>query len=270
MSLMLSRKTRRGDTLIEVMVAIAVLALVTIVTVSMMQSGITAAERSLELTTARNELNAQAEALRFVHSSYVAELALPPCESSSSERCQAFAGLWDEIVGSTISATEFRDRHLEFPATDCANVYGQYSGGNIITDGSNSLLSGLKAFVINTRKLGASNQSGSQNSQAIADSFVPVGSTFTAPDLSARILYTDNTHVEDTDENEGKIKSLTEYTRIAAVQGLWVIGVRSDQKTNGQSDYFDFHIETCWNSSGSKTPSSLDAVIRLYNPAARN
>lgn len=259
-------KARRGDTLIEVMVAIAILALVTIVTVSMMQSGITAAERSLELTTARNELNAQIEALRFVHSSYVAELALPTCTATSEERCQAFKELWEKIVGRTIPAAEFRDRQLEFPASNCDNVYGSYGAGGINPDKSNSLLTNLHAFVINTRKLGASNANGAQSAQLISQSLVPVNTTFEAPILNARILYT---NASGQGEAEGQMNNLTEYTKIAAVQGIWVIGVKSDQKTGTEPDYFDFHVETCWNSSGSNTPSSLDAVLRLYNPAAR-
>lgn len=57
---------KRGDTIIEVMFAFAIFTMVAIVTVSMMNLGLATSERSLELVTARNELNAQAEALRFV------------------------------------------------------------------------------------------------------------------------------------------------------------------------------------------------------------
>ena len=71
---------KRGDTIIEVMFAFAIFTMVAIVTVSMMNLGLATSERSLELVTARNELNAQAEALRFVHSSYISELTLPSCD----------------------------------------------------------------------------------------------------------------------------------------------------------------------------------------------
>ena len=83
--------TRRGDTLIEVMFAIAVFSMVAVISISMMNAGVASGERSLELVTARNELNAQAEILRFIHSSYVSELTLPKCTNeliSKGEKCQ--------------------------------------------------------------------------------------------------------------------------------------------------------------------------------------
>ena len=96
----LSTKVKRGDTVIEVMFAFAVFALVAILSIAMMNSGVATSERSLELVVARNELNAQAEALRFIHSSYVSELTLPTCNEVTSvdDKCQQFSDLWTKII----------------------------------------------------------------------------------------------------------------------------------------------------------------------------
>ena len=74
--------TRRGDTLIEVMLSISIFAVVALLTINLMNGGINTAQRTLEVAMARNEIDAQAEALRFIHHSYVAERQMNSDESS--------------------------------------------------------------------------------------------------------------------------------------------------------------------------------------------
>jgi len=249
--------TKRGDTLIEVMIAMAILAVVTIVTITMMNSGLNVAERSLELTTARNELNAQAEALRFIHSSYISEINLLECNNlvaGGEVRCQAFKKVWEEITNRSISYNQ--DRSIQLPTTNCEqDVYG---------NGKRALIND-KAFIINTRLLQASNTSSGVSVRSIIEASSPGSNVdlgiFQMPDLNARILYSNN----------AKLTELDKYTDLIAAQGIWVVGVKSQESgANGEPLYYDFHIETCWNNAGNNTPSSLDAVIRLYNPAARS
>ncbi len=71
---MLKRQTRsseRGDTIIEVLFAITVFSLVVVSGLSLMNQGTAASQRSLELTLVRQEVDSQAEVLRFMHDSYV-------------------------------------------------------------------------------------------------------------------------------------------------------------------------------------------------------
>ena len=63
---------QRGDTLIEVMFAITVFSFVVVGALSLMNQGSSAAQRSLEITLVRQEMDAQAEALRFMHGAYTA------------------------------------------------------------------------------------------------------------------------------------------------------------------------------------------------------
>ena len=65
------RGTQRGDTIIEVIFAIVIFAFIAITSITIMNQGIATGERALEITLVRQQINAQAEALRFVHSSSV-------------------------------------------------------------------------------------------------------------------------------------------------------------------------------------------------------
>ena len=62
--------TRRGDTIIEVLFGTAIFSLVAVSAISLMNNGLATAESTLELTMARNEISAQAEAIRFIHNTY--------------------------------------------------------------------------------------------------------------------------------------------------------------------------------------------------------
>lgn len=62
----------RGDTIIEVMFAITIFSLVVVSGLAIMNQGAYTAQRSLEISLVRSQIDAQAEALRFLNSSYIA------------------------------------------------------------------------------------------------------------------------------------------------------------------------------------------------------
>ena len=66
-------KTQKGDTLVEVLLAMAVFAVVMMIGLSAMNNGMSRALASLQLTMARNTMDSQAEALRFANAAYVSE-----------------------------------------------------------------------------------------------------------------------------------------------------------------------------------------------------
>lgn len=68
---MLSIKRKDGDTLIEVLFAIAVFSFVVVASLALMNQGTAASQRALEVTLVRQQIDAQAETLRFMHDSYV-------------------------------------------------------------------------------------------------------------------------------------------------------------------------------------------------------
>jgi len=69
----LSRSSsQQGDTIVEVLFAVAVFAMVAVGSLSIMNQGTATAQRSLEITLVRQQIDAQAEAIRYIHQSYVA------------------------------------------------------------------------------------------------------------------------------------------------------------------------------------------------------
>lgn len=261
----LKSQTKRGDTIIEVMLAFAIFSLIVVVSITMMNLGLATGERSLELVTARNELNAQVEALRFIHSSYIAEDTLPDCQSvEAGAQCQQYAELWKVIVEGAKSSANAGDGNeftIEYPLDSC----------NIVYDHENELLVNNHAFIINTRQLLADGVNTKYNQ--LGDAIIRATNTntdiFVAPTLNARIIYTNTTGVDDENNNSttnlGGSK-MQQYTRIAKVEGIWIVAVAGPNTRNGYPQYYDFYVETCWYGSNSPAPSSLDTVVRLYNP----
>lgn len=193
--------TRRGDTIIEVMFGIAIFGLVAIMTINLMNNGLANSEANLESTIARNEMNAQAEALRYVHSTY------------SFSNGTAFGNIWNAITNKdmTTGASSFAP---SAGGTDCATFYShdvnEYHGFALNT---NSIKGGANGSIIKTDQLSQ------------ADTYPVV--------------------------------------RNNKAKGIWINAV-ADNHDN--PSYYDFYIRSCWYGLGSNNPTTLDTVVRLYNP----
>lgn len=70
---MLKFRRQRGDTMIEVLFAITIFSMVAVGGLTIMNQGAASAQRSLEITLARQEIDAQAEALRMMYDEAIAE-----------------------------------------------------------------------------------------------------------------------------------------------------------------------------------------------------
>lgn len=280
---------KRGDTIIEVMFAIAVFSLVAVLTISMMNLGTAKAEGSLELTTARHELNAQAEALRFVHSAYTAELALPTCSApilQKDEKCQQYEKLWTAIVGrARASMPDDNAQKGIIDITDTLsnstpavgnyhNVYGCQRAYEPGVFGSDSLLTANKAFVLNVRDLNINPNSDKsdleQPTRALVAATNGSDNKFIAAPLSARIIYSRQGHPSETTADGYAAHDVdSQYNQVAQVEGIWVVAIAGDTNGAAVPPFYDFYIQTCWNAPNSLTPTILDTVIRLYNPGAK-
>lgn len=245
---------KRGDTIIEVMFAIAVFCLVAVISIAMMNRGVSSAEAALETVVARNELNAQAEALRFIHSSYISEMTLPIC-NGTTERCQQYVDLWEKIATNAMPADSIT---IEYPLNRCEDVY----------DNNKKLLIDNKAFVINTRDISSRTGTGTTNVNVSYVSVLDQPAVFRQTQLNARIIYT---YDSATTEEDNSVAQFTDggikYNRVQAAEGIWVVAVKSSaQDALGNPQFYDFYIQTCWYSPNTTAPVSLDTVIRLYNP----
>lgn len=269
--------TKRGDTFIEVMFALAVFSLVAVLSIAMMNAGIATSERSLELVTARNELNAQAEALRFVHNAYTAERNLPECdkltpeERGRGEKCQRYTELWNTIAGNAKNPYNPDDPNntdnysIPSPLTTCKTVYDP--------DGENKILRDNNAFVLNTRTI---NNNPSQSYISATALTANGAHVFQEAPLGARLVYIAPTEAEYKESlGNSSAENLSEaaaasgslqYTKLARAEGIWVVAVKEKPQDGSASRYYDFYIQTCWYGSGMKSPTTLDTIVRLYNP----
>lgn len=248
----MSVKLKRGDTLIEVMFAIAVFALVALLSITIMNTGITMAETSLENTMTRNEIDSQAEALRFLQNSYLSEKELIASE-------QQYRDIWQKITNLAVSGADIDKLPANFDFgsgfTGCDAFYNSANSVNIYSGT-------LNAFIINTRKVTNDFNQTVVVAKNNRNMFAPAT-------LNPRILFRNNSSsVNDENTNISESYSTTNpYNNVQRVEGLWVIAVRSNASTNrSASEYYDFHIRSCWYAPGQDNPSTIATIIRLYNP----
>ncbi len=260
---------KRGDTVIEVIIAITIFCLVAVISVTLMNNGISTAQGSLETTMARNEIDAQAEALRFIQNSFLAEREL---ETSQ----QQYAALWRRITrgqdscdfttggcGLAISAEEYKKVPLDLETCDV--VYGNESSAISIYN---------HAFVLNTRALTPIVSGTGSNVDALDEAIVPAvqyPERFIAAPVYPRLVFTNRisgmngaNSGDELVEDQGS----TLYNKVARAEGIWIIAVRSDatDAKSGNPEFFDFYIRTCWYGPGKSFPSTIGTIVRLYNP----
>lgn len=68
---MLKQRLQAGDTLIEVLFAVTVFALIVVSSLAIMNQGSASSQRSLEITLVRQQIDTQADTLRYLHEAYV-------------------------------------------------------------------------------------------------------------------------------------------------------------------------------------------------------
>jgi uncharacterized repeat protein (TIGR02543 family) len=249
--------TKIGDTLIEVMFAIGIFSLVAITIVSVMMSGSSNMQTSLETTMARNEIDAQAEALRFIHQAYISE--------RNSKKPGIYTSMWERITqiaelnsndssgrdngspNNTDNTTAARLHVLyDYQPTTCSSLYD--------TNAVNGLTK-LNAFIIDTQNI--------ENGNAI----IKIGEgNFTEATIYPRLFYTNNSG------SEGVMTS--HYTHLSGIEGIHIIGVKDHDTTTITKEnttdkgvgFYDFYIRTCWYGYGKSTPTTISTLIRLYDP----
>lgn len=141
----LKRSSREGgDTIIEVLFAVAVFAMVAVGSLSIMNQGTATAQRSLEITLVRQQIDAQAEAIRYIHQSYV----------TAFQRGGAFTGTANEWVKMTSKATG--------KGADNASVFGDLSADSTCPTSA----PGQRPFLLNARTATVWNTVPSMTAQA--------------------------------------------------------------------------------------------------------
>lgn len=270
----LKKLIRKGDTIIEVTFAITVFSLVSVLSIQIMDRDLATIQGTLESEMARNEIDAQAEALRFIQNSYLSEREL-----AVSER--EYMNLWLKLSRKTSSVVEKAGNGLAnepenvsaYTSLDCSKYYsgpdtGEYH--NIFND---------RAFVVNTRQIDPVNI---ENTIVQANvNNIKQTSKFAETPLYPRILFTKGTMSTMTNDMDALSEIFPEasinptriaqgkqvYDKVARAEGIWVISAQQKTKhINDTPEFYDFHIRTCWFAPGHDRPSTIATTIRLYNP----
>lgn len=247
---------KKGDTLIEVTLAIGIFSMVAVSIVSVMSAGTSGAQTALEATLAREEIDAQSEALRFIQASYIMD------RNSNGEK---YTKIWREITKNAVDLTNSRFSSesaqasvLQYAPETCSSLYN-----TIFNQG---------AFIIDTHKL---SEYASTDTVSVNSVFVKSPDKFQEASTYPRLIYKDDRNRES--EDETLVSNDSEPTTLYKAEGIYVIAVRDSGTTRltndsniarTQSAYYDFFIRSCWYGAGEKKPSTISTVIRLYDPEA--
>lgn len=248
-------KYKKGDTLIEVMLAVGIFSMVAVVIVSVMSSGTSGAQTALETTLTREEIDAQAEALRFIHSAYI---------SNKSTEDTRYSDLWSSITNKAVNSSNISNLSsdiLQYTPTDCDSLY----------DSANPEAK-LHGFIINYRQLGNANADFKNPNNATSILFTGNSSP---SKLKAATTYPRLTFSQSEQKNETELVDTLDNSNLYRAEGIYVIAVKDnsgtqiiydDGNTKSKSAFYDFYIRTCWYGTDATQPSTISTVIRLYNP----
>ena len=236
---------RKGDTLIEVCIAIGIFSLIAIGVAAVMSSGTAGSQTALETTLSREEIDAQADALRFIHESRMRE---QDAGYESDAGSSPYSELWDKITANAIPADEAEANGVtQYNPSTCSSLYKSAT-----EDGdTRGAIEKQKGFIVDTKQL--SNPSGalkySNNNQTRG--------IFTETSTYPRLVY-------------------DSHNELQYAEGLYIVAVRDkgtqmiidDKKTKSTSAYYDFYIRSCWYGTDAERPTAISTVIRLYDPPA--
>ena len=240
----------KGDTIIEVCFAIAVYSLVAVLTIILMNAGTNSAQASLEVAMARNEIDAQAEAIRFIHNSSLSEREL-------EIDAQVYRDIWLRMTDRTNAGYGIApDKVPPLSTTSCKDTLAG--------------IADTRSFIINTRKLNPAKDA--LNETIVSSIRAETAARFTEAPLYPRVIFAqsqamDDAQNSDVDLTEGAGRG-SYYENVARAEGIWVFAVYSENHDNMYSvpEYYDFHIRTCWYAPGNAFPNTIGTIIRLYNP----
>ena len=289
---------KRGDTLIEVMFAVAIFGMAAIGTISLMNKGLASTQNTLETTMARQEIDAQAEALRFLHSAYLSEPKKADatelsdvCTNPSSYRdlwkCLVTSYVYDsEGNTSTTSRRLVTEEDSDFytrttaPGQTCDDLYR--------TNNATKFSLPSRSFVLNPRSLDISDLNTNTDKdriiatlkKAIFTNSVQQTNNLDLASTYPRLLYANTVNPNSTEAENLSDATMTgqqvvygdNKKSLYKSEGLWITGVASPtgvqcvDEDKIRPDYYDFHIQTCWDSTVNNSASTIESTVRLFNP----
>ena len=252
---------KKGDTLIEVTIAIGIFSMIAIAIASVMSSGTSGSQTALETTLAREEIDAQAEALRFIHSSYISNRNYRSKNLTDSSK-DVYQVLWeDKITKNAITnVDDITEELTEYNPSSCDELY------NDLEDGSHqSLIQKQHAFVLNIKQLYDENAYIYSHNEDTKNLFTP---TSTYP----RLVFAENPNNSNTTDSNTSLIDAKVRNNLYQAAGIYIVAVKDPGTTTiassaNTSAFYDFYIRTCWYGTDAERPSTISTVIRLYDPS---
>lgn len=252
----------KGDTLIEVTIAIGIFTLVAISVVAVVNISTSGAQSALENTLTRESVDSQAETIRFIQGAFDTDRDLGDLTDIS--KINLYKALWGELKHLAEQNINFSggidDSLVTFQPTECNDLY----------EDNKSMLMSQNAFIIDSRKL-ATYKEGDDLSQFIKQVVLPASSNpaiFVPATTYPQLTYAspDGSLIGD------NLRGST----LASAEGIYVVGIKDTSKTNivdkegvkTESAYYDFYVRSCWYNAGSETPTTVSTAIRLRDPEA--
>ena len=248
-------KWKKGDTLVEVAFALGVFSLVAITVVAVISASTSATQATLETTLTREDIDSQAEALRFIHDSYISGT------QSASTGDNPYSAFWNAITGLAYNPT---DTVKTYRPETCTALYD--NGWVLAADSDPSQPGNAKPFIINVRQL---YNTSNANDVIRPSTYTPTGTTgpFAPAETYPRILYGDMTTEDLYTQSRGN-------DSISRVEGLFIVAVKGENvnvisgtTTGSHQAYYDFYIRSCWMPVNSDRASTISTLVRLYDPA---
>lgn len=228
----------RGDTLIEVLLAMTIFSAVVTSAIFVMNRSIGTAQRSLEITQVRAQIDTQVELLQHINSIAIVNIDAARANSSTS----SIADNWQRIRRASIASNAI-------PAFSEVSNMQQCNPNNAIRQEYRNG-SGSNAFFINP----LSGQVELINSSGLTPNLV-------APVTFARV-------VQEASGATGRPRAVSHM--------LWIYATRSTETvrdlqggsdgTRPLSSYYDFHIRACWQSPIDGSLQKIGTIVRLYAP----
>lgn len=251
-------KSKRGDTLIEVTIAIGIFSMIAIAIASVMSSGTSGSQMALETTLAREEIDAQADALRFIHSSYISSKRFEDSKNTYQDSTNPYRNIWGQITSrANVIDTDAPAGEMpnvgQFSPTSCDALYDKESPDSLYAQ---------KAFILNLRNLSDATQAVVASNPESIESEERFETTQTYP----RVTFGSASNNSDTQS----LVDSTDFTSLYKAYGIYIVGVQDADSTNisgtKTSAFYDFYIRTCWYGTDATRPSTISTVVRLYDP----
>lgn len=240
---------KKGDTLIEVVIAVGIFSLIAVSVVAVVSSSSSSAQTAVETTLAREEIDAQAEALRFIQSGYIEAYHNVEVDASKNP----YILLWKEITKNALDYTP------KFSPSTCTELYTP------AVDSKTPIVS-QHAFVINTNALNSYLVKGTKSLNNIYVAASEGASSKLAQSTTyPRLVFANYAETSD----EETLSDSNFYEDLYKAEGIYVVAVKSvkDPKDLSLANaYYDFYIRTCWYGVGNKEPSTISTVVRLADP----